>query len=188
MPRKLAIACQNLKIQEHARAMSSPTKKECIAKGLTNCKFVVKDNPNANGEAPLYELHMFSAVDQHSALIDRVAQETGVESRLIRAIMYMETTHGYYDAPVSWIGKNKSILPMNINVEYWGTTFGDRASLARPYDNIKAGAEMLNRIIANLPHGASVRQIATLYNNINAGSVNDYGARVEAIYNAEPWK
>ena len=76
---------------------------------------------------------------------------------------------------------------MNVNVDYWGSIFGDRKTLLNPYNNIKAGAEILKRIIVNLPKGSSIRQIATLYNNINANSVNEYGARVDNIYNSQPW-
>jgi hypothetical protein len=102
--------------------------------------------------------------------------------------MYMETTHGYYDAPLSWFGKNKSILPMNINVDYWGNTFGDRKTLLNPEANIRAGAEMLFRIQSYLPQGSPVSHVATLYNNINAHQVTEYGARVQKLYEAEPWR
>ena len=162
-------------------------RKECIAKNIKTCKFVILENAKANSAEPKYEISAFSGVAKYSAIIDRVASETGVEGRLIRAIMYMETTHGYYDAPLSLFGQNKSILPMNVNVEYWGNTFGDRTAMNDPYKNIKAGAEILKRIMFNLPGDASIRQIATLYNNINAHSVNDYGARVEKIYATQPW-
>ena len=163
------------------------SRKDCVAKGIKGCKFVVAENLKADGAEPIYEISAFSEVSRHSPHIDRVARETGVEARLIRAIMYMETTHGYYDAPLSLVGRNKSILPMNVNVEYWGNAFGDRKRLADPYANIKAGAEILKAIIANLPPESSVRQIATLYNNINAQVVTDYGARVEKIYATQPW-
>ena len=178
-------------VKSAGRAAQAPNvsfRKQCIIENRTACKFVVPDNPKASGAEPVYEIDAFSSVDKYSALIDKAAGETGVDARLIRAIMYMETTHGYYDAPLTWIGRNKSILPMNVNVEYWGETFGDRQALSQPAANIKAGAEMLKRIIANLPAGANVRQIATLYNNLNATSVTDYGARVEQIYNTQPWK
>jgi soluble lytic murein transglycosylase-like protein len=127
-------------------------------------------------------------VSKYSDLIDRVAKEVGVQGRLIRAIMHMETTHGYYDAPLALFGENKSILPMNVNVEYWGDAFGGRSALNDPYENIKAGAEILRRIIANLPRTATIRQIATLYNDINAESVTDYGARVDRIHAQQPWR
>ena len=76
---------------------------------------------------------------------------------------------------------------MNVNVAYWGDTFGTRKELQRPYENIRAGGMILQRIIANLPANASVSQIATLYNNINASKVSNYGARVQKIYEAKPW-
>jgi hypothetical protein len=167
--------------------MADLSRKKCIMENRTTCKLVVSENAKADASEPLREIAAFSQVNMYSALIDRVAGETGVDARLIRAIMYMETTHGYYDAPLALIGQNKSLLPMNVNVEYWGNTFGDRKTLSQPYDNIKAGAEILKRIIANLPRPASIRQIATLYQNINGNAVSDYGARVDRLYATQPW-
>ena len=130
-----------------------PTRKQCIAEGLKTCKFVVNDNPRVKGDEPMLEISRFSSVKQHQAIIDQVARDTGVDARLIRSIMYMETTHGYYDAPLAVLDWNKSILPMNINVAYWGSVFGDREALKKPANNIKAGARMIARIQANT-HGA----------------------------------
>lgn len=167
--------------------MGSPTHKECIAKNLTGCKFVMKNSPRASSSEPLYELSTFSEVRRYEAIIDRVARETGVEGRLIRAIMYVETTHGYYDFPLAIFGKEKSILPMNVNVEFWGNVFGSRKQLNDTYTNIKAGASILSRIQANLPYGSPISHIATLYNNINAVEVSNYGARVQKVYEEQPW-
>jgi hypothetical protein len=75
---------------------------------------------------------------------------------------------------------------MNINVEYWGNTFGTREELMNPLANIKAGAEMIRRIQKNLLDSA-IEKIATLYNNINATEVNPYGMRVKKIYEEKPW-
>ncbi len=47
---------------------------------------------------------------------------------------------------------------------------------------------MLARIQANVSPGTSVSQIGTLYNNINAGVVSDYGARVQQLYLSKPWE
>lgn len=162
------------------------TRKEIIKRGVCSWIFTVSDNPSAKGDAPFYEAGMFSQVNTYSAIIDKIATEKGVDSRLIRAIMFMETTHGYYDAPLSLIGANKSILPMNINVSYWGDTFGTREDLLKPENNIRAGAEMIFRIQANMP-GEPIEKIATLYNNINAITVNDYGMRVKKIYDDQLW-
>ncbi|MDQ2694545.1 MAG: hypothetical protein M3Z21_04035, partial [Pseudomonadota bacterium] len=106
----------------------------------------------------------------------------------IKAIMCVETTHGYYDYILAPFDKNKSILPMNINTDAWGTVFGSRDVLKQPYFNILAGALILKGIKANLPPNAPVSHIATLYNNLNASRVSDYGLRVEQIYQEQPWQ
>ncbi len=167
--------------------MTVETRKQCIEQGLTDCRFAVAENPDADGAAPIYELSLFSEVARHSAEIERAAREVGVDARLIRAVLYVETTHGYYDAPLELIGANRSIRPMNVNVDYWGDAFGDREALSEPEHNIRAGALMLKRISANLPADAAVRHVATLYNDIDAAVVSDYGARVEKVYETQPW-
>ena len=148
--------------------------------------FGISDNPKASGAEPRIEWARFSQVNANSAIIDKVAAEKKVDARLIKAIMYMETTHGYYDAPLDLIGKNKSIRPMNINVDFWGSTFGTREDMKDPEKNIRAGVDMIQRIQANVP-GASIEKVATLYNNIKAITVSDYGARVKKIYDDQPW-
>jgi hypothetical protein len=57
-----------------------------------------------------------------------------------------------------------------------------------PALNIRAGADMLLRIQANVSPGTSIAQTATLYNNINATMVSDYGARVQQLYLSKPWE
>jgi hypothetical protein len=56
--------------------------------------------------------------------------------------MYMETTHGYYDVPLLIFGQNKSILPMNINVDYWGDAFGTHEELEMPVKNLSTGQNL----------------------------------------------
>ena len=46
---------------------------------------------------------------------------------------------------------------------------------------------MLFRIRNYLPPGSPVSHVATLYNNINAQQVSEYGARVQKIYETQPW-
>ena len=161
-------------------AQKGPSRKQCVLNG-GGCNFSVAENPNADGSAPLYEIGGFSPVDDYALTIEMSASAFGVDPKLISSIMYMETTHGYYDALLSPFGLNKSILPMNINVNYWGDAFGSREFLSNPHHNIWAGAKMLSSIQANMPN-ASVAQMATVYNNVNATRVSDYGARVSAIY------
>lgn len=167
--------------------MATPAFKDCIAKNIKACTFKVSPSKTADGSEPLLEFSAFSEVARHAANIDKLSKELNVDANLIRAIMYIETTHGYYDAPLSLFGANKSILPMNVNVAYWGDTFGTRQDLQKPYENIRAGGMILQRIISNLPANSSISQIATLYNNINANTVSNYGARVQKIYETKPW-
>lgn len=163
-------------------------REECIINEKEKCSFRISENKNADGTKPFYEWGFMSEVEEHAEIIDKVAEDTDVDADLLRAIMYVETTHGWYDKPLSWFGRNKSILPMNINVDYWGDEFGTREELKEPYNNIKAGAEMIQKIQEALPEDASVAQIATLYNDLNATTVNDYGARVEAVYKSGAWE
>ena len=152
------------------------------------CSFTLKDAPrDATAAPPWYESDNYSEVQQFNALIDPVAERVGVDPNLIRAIIYMESTHGYYDNLIAWTGQNKSILPMNVNEAYW-TGVWSRANLQNPSYNIGAGAIILRGIIANLPHGAPISWVATLYNNLNATHVNSYGLAVEEIYNFKSWE
>ena len=159
------------------------TRKECVIAG-GGCNFRVTGNPNANGSTPWYEFGGLSDVDKYASIAAYAAESQGVDPRLVMSIMYMETTHGYYDNPLSLFGLNKSILPMNINVDFWGDAFGTREQLNSPSLNIWFGAKM---IASNMPT-ASVSQIATVYNKLNATMVTDYGARVSEIYASQPWK
>lgn len=107
--------------------MATSKPKDCIAGDLQGCLFKVSPNEKADGSEPIYEIAAFSEVGRHSANIDRVARELGLDADLLRSIIYIETTHGYYDAPLALFDANKSLLPMNVNVQYWGDVFGSRA-------------------------------------------------------------
>jgi hypothetical protein len=153
-----------------------------------HCRLAVSDNPKANGMAPFYERPEFSEVKKFAHEIDSVAKLTQVDARLIRAIMYVETTHGYYSYLKSWYGGNTSIRPMKVNIAAWGSTFGTRAELDSPTINILAGATILKGIIAAVPSNAPLSHVATLYNNLNATTVTDYGARVAQVYAEKTWE
>jgi hypothetical protein len=162
------------------------SRRDCI---LNNggCLFHVAENGQANGKRPDYEATKLSTVAGYAEQLDEAARIYNVDPRLLRSIMHMEETHGYYDEPFRWFDRNSSIRPMNINTKYWGDTFGTRHELRYAEVNIRAGANLLSRIVANMPKDASVAQIATVYNDLHANKVNDYGARVSAIYDEQPW-
>ncbi len=151
-------------------------------------RFRIAPNPNADPSAPVHAVDAFSDVSKHNAEIEIVAAETLVDADLIRAIMYVETTQGYYGRVADSLRISNSVLPMNINVSVWGEAFGGRTKLNVPLNNIRAGAVILRGIIGNLFDTAGVAEIATLYNYLPATIVSDYGARVQAVYNSRPWE
>ncbi len=108
-------------------------------------------------------------------------------SDLVKAVMHMETTHGKYDRYADSLGINKSILPMNIYAKNWKDLGFSRDDLRNPETNIQVGIALLKRIKKQVPDG-DIKKIATLYNELGATKVSDYGARVESIYKEKPWK
>jgi len=161
------------------------TPKGCILTGA-GCNLRVAPNLLADGSVPIYELR-HSPITGYSSMIDAAATRAGVDPDLLRAVLYVETTHGYYDAPLDVIGINKSIRPSNINVDFWGDAFGTRSQLHGLQANIQAGANLLGLIQFNVAQGSSIDEIATLYNNVNAVQVSNYGARVSQVYYSRLW-
>lgn len=149
--------------------------------------FWVTPNASANSNAPLNEIPLASGVDKYNGEIEDAAKKERVDPDLIRTIVYVETTHGWYDALA--MGRNDTILPMNVSVENWGKSLGlSRSDLEKPAINIEAGTKILKGIIGNLPDKAPVSVIATLYNVLGAPQVNNYGARAQKIFQIRPWK
>jgi soluble lytic murein transglycosylase-like protein len=150
--------------------------------------FEIAENPSANFTAPSFEINAFNSVDKYASAIDTAAKKWGVDPDLIRSVMYMEQTHGYYDIVLQPFDANRTILPMNVHDTLWGKFVGTRQQLLDPTYNINAGTKILAGIQANLaPQDRTVDKIATLYNKLGATQVSDYGARVNAIYVTKPW-
>ncbi|WP_115060551.1 hypothetical protein [Photobacterium damselae] len=59
--------------------------------------FEIQDNPQADAKAPLIEFDFFDEVDINVDVIDSVSREVGIDASLLKAIIYMESTHGWYD-------------------------------------------------------------------------------------------
>lgn len=165
---------------------STLTRAEIIMNGGRGGEFSLKDNPNASSAAPWYTRPDFSRVESLNEIIEENAKIWGLDPDLVKAIVYVETTQGYYDAPADVLGVNKSLLPMNINVDAWGDFFGSREQLKDERFNVFEGSRMLAYLTSAMP-GASVAEIATAYNNLNATEVSDYGARVQRVRSERTW-
>ncbi|WMN64993.1 hypothetical protein [Vibrio parahaemolyticus] len=145
--------------------------------------FTIVDSDSAVGRKPLYEIDSFSEVGKWCGLIIHQSKKHGVDPRLVAAIMYMETTHGWYDKVYPL---RKTILPMNLHYSYWKGIGVTKEALGCPYYNIEFGITLLSRIQARIEN-PTIRKIATIYNFLGAEVVSDYGARVAKLYLEQPW-
>ena len=107
-----------------------------------------------------------------------------LDADLIRSIMFMETSHGWYDKinPI-----RKTILPMNIHYEYWKNLGFSKEQLLIPKINIDVGTLILKRIQNRLQY-PKISKIASVYNFIGKERVSDYGSRVARIYKERAWE
>jgi len=157
-------------------------RRDSIAKN-TPAVFIVEENTAANGAAPWYEMEIASEVSKWCGLIHVAASKHRIDVDLAKAIIFMETTHGWYDMFYPF---DKTILPMNINYQYWRQLGVSKELIGLPFYNIEYGVILLSRIAVRV-HTPTPRKIATLYNFIGAQKVSDYGARVANIMSSKPW-
>jgi peptidoglycan hydrolase-like protein with peptidoglycan-binding domain len=154
--------------------------------GNGKADFRLKPDLHPNDKKPFYAMHMFSEVNENDNIIIREARLARIDPDLVRAIIYVETTQGYYDRGYELFNRNQTLRPMNIHAEFWKNLEYTRKQLETPRDNIKAGVELLKRIKQHAPH-ANNAEIATLYNDLGAKRVSDYGARVQKVFVEKPW-
>lgn len=175
---------------------ASERKKALLGKGQADFELMPDDKPIS--DAPIYALDYYSEVKDNDQIIIEEAQQAKVNPDLIRAIIYVETTQGYYDRIAEvhdWASKSlrlnlkkwhDSIRPMNIRAEYWRDLGYTKDKLKDPRLNIRAGIDLVKRIESKVSD-ASIEKIATLYNDLDARRINDYGARVARIMKEKPW-
>lgn len=149
----------------------------------TPALFPIEDNPKAIGTKPFYELGNQSEVGKWCAHITQISRRHRIDPELVKAIMYMETTHGWYDAIHPW---RRTILPMNIHYAYWRNLGVTPEVLKVPQYNIEFGVILLSRIRDRLENPTRAK-IGTLYNSLAAVKVSDYGARIVSLYWEKPW-
>lgn len=150
----------------------------------TPAKFEIEENPNAVGKEPIYEMEVASQVNRWCALIIQIALKHKIDSTLVMAVMYMETTHGWYD---EFYPFRKTMLPMNIHYRYWKEIGVTKELLKCPFYNIEFGAILLTRIRDRI-ESPTVRKIASIYNFLGARKVTEYGARVQTLCYKRPWE
>lgn len=150
----------------------------------SNAVFIVKDSLKADSSETFYEVCSQNTVKQYDNIIKVKAFMHDLDADLIRSIMFMETSHGWYDKinPL-----RKTILPMNIHYEYWKNLGFSKEQLLIPKINIDVGTLILKRI-QNRLKDPKISKIASVYNFIGKERVSDYGSRVARIYKERAWE
>lgn len=157
--------------------------------------FEIEDNSDAKGDPPIHADDNFGAsvVVKHKEAIEEAAEEFGIDADLIRAIMFIENSHGWYDAFAPLVGQEpKTILPMNINPEIWGGPGFTRETANDPVQNIKAGARLIRQLWDRIEN-PTPRKVAALWQFIGAERTNhpdyrEYVARVGRAVEEQPWR
>jgi len=153
----------------------------------TPAVFEIVENSDADDSKSWYESPSENQVPEFENIIVEEAKKQDVDPDLVKAIMYMETTRGYYDKLAEPFDANTSVLPMNVQTEYWKNLGYTREQLKDPNINIKVGVALLKRIEERI-EAPTIDKIATIYNFLGAEMVNDYGARVRRIYEERLWE
>ena len=150
----------------------------------TPATFVVEDDPEAIPyPGPWYAMDSLEEVTKNSAAIERLAHQYGLDPDFVKAIVWMESTHGWYDR---FSPNNKTIRPMNVHDTLWAQLGISRADLQDPTRNIAAGVHILAMIWERTPD-PTVEKVASLYNQLGAQKVNGYGKTVAQYMQQKPW-
>jgi hypothetical protein len=164
-------------------------RKKSIIKN-TPAEFIIEENISAYGGKPIYERYSKEQVKENEEYIIIYSKKYNLDTDFVRAIIYMESTHGWYD---SYCGKYNpkcleafSILPMNILVDYWKDLGFTREDLKNPEKNIEAGCILLRRIWDRVKN-PTIEKVASIYNLLGTTKVLDYGMRVRKIYDLKLW-
>lgn len=153
----------------------------------TPAEFIVEDNSNAKNEEPWYELGAYEQVSKNELFIVKSADKYNLDTDFVRAIIYIESTHGYYDKLAAPFDVNKSILPMNVYASYWEDLGFSRSDLKNPEINIEVGCLILKRIWDRVKD-PTIEKVATVYQILGATMVTNYGAQVKKFYEQKPWR
>ena len=150
----------------------------------TPATFIVDDSPSATPyKEAFYSVKGFEEVNKNARLIEQFAYHEDLDPDFVKAIVWMETTHGYYDRVDPW---NKTLRPMNVHDTLWSGLGVSRVALKNRAMNIAAGARILAAIWERTKD-PNPEKVATLYNQLSATKVNDYGRTVAHYMEQRPW-
>jgi len=144
-------------------------------------RIAVKESPMAKEYPyPWYYARSAELVTKENLFIDLETEFKSIDPDLVRAIVWMESTHGYYD--YVWPLK-KTFLPMNIDKKYWEHLGYD---VENPSENIGAGVRLLEELWSRTEN-PTIEKVASLYNRLGTDEITPYGKTVAYFYRTKPW-
>jgi hypothetical protein len=150
--------------REHARDVRNRIIAAATSRVPFGAKIAVADSNAAAYPQPWYQRVDSEGVTANEAWIDQATRFSPITPDFLRSIIWLETTHGWYDrhSPV----EVKSILPMNV----YGT-----------------GVRILEALWRNTEN-PTVEKVATLYHNQGETAVTSYGKTVAHYHASKPWR
>jgi soluble lytic murein transglycosylase-like protein len=182
-PGQAADALEQARIAQQAAKAAQI--RDAIVQG-TNLRIVVRSSSAQAYPNPRYQRTDYELVRRTDYWIAEESAKVGVDPDLVRAIIWMESTHGWYDRVLPE-SQRKTILPMNVYASYWKDLGFSRAELNRADTNIRAGAVILKGLWTRVEN-PSVEKVATLYHDLRDEAVSGYGKTVDYYYQTKPWK
>jgi len=128
------------------------------------------------------------AVKKFNKEILQHSEKNNIDPDLTRAIVYAENAKGWYGLPFDASHTSKTVLPMNIHKSKWADLVAkQREDIYDSNTNIETGALLLKRIRdrVNTP---TPEKIGTLWNNLQAENISEFGNYVGSTYKKKPWK
>lgn len=160
-------------------------------------RFEIKSNPDArknlNSLDHIWhkEKNATQIVNQNAALIERHAKEEGIESDLLRAIMFAENARGHkiiLNKLADDLRWSNSPLPMNIDKSRWARLFGSEPEdLYDVQKNIRTSARLIRRIQDRIEN-PTPSKIASVWHYTGKEKTDEFGEYVENLYWRKPWK
>jgi len=149
-------------------------------------RIVIEEDPAAQAKTdPFYALSSYEEVTENAALIKLAAARYQLDENFLKAIVYIESTHGWYDRLEG--SRNKTIRPMNVHEDLWAGSAIDRKTLLNQTYNIMAGAHLLWAIWERV-EDPTFEKVAQLYNQLGATKVGRYGKTVDRYRRLRPWR
>src|SRR5207247_3205556 len=133
---------------------------------------------------PWYASAASEEVTANDAYIEDYARRQSVDPDFVRAIVWMESTHGWLDRLSP---EPKSLRPMNVHVSFWQDLGVSRVQLEDRETNVAVGTYLIGQLWSRID-AATPAKVATLYNNLFADSVTGYGKTVALYYARRPWR